>query len=244
VRIRDSSRQLTEVVINGRNSRAEVTRAAVRNLIGTEKIAVSVRTDLDLPVSQGFGMSAAGALSCTCALAELMGLERQRAFEAAHVAEIKCGSGLGDVPAIHRGGITVRKEPGLPPIGEVLRIDGAPEVVLGVVGRPIRTSSVLGSPSKMRAINRSGRRLVRELLRNPDIDALMRLSASFAFESGLVTRRMSQTMAAASRLGHCSMAMLGNSVFCVGDTKGLRIILSDFGKAYSCEVDLEGPRLL
>ena len=244
VRVSRSGKQTIDVVIDGHPSRAEVTRTAVRNLLGDEKLAVSVETRLDLPVSQGFGMSAAGSLSSALALADLTGRDRHSAFEAAHKAEIQCGAGLGDVSAIHKGGITIRKEPGLPPVGKVLRIDGAPEIILAVVGRPIRTKNVLGNPVKRKAINRSGQRLVRRLLKEPTLDLLMELSATFAIESGLVTKRLSTAMAAASRFGHGSMAMLGNSVFSVGDVRGLRSVLSEYGSVYSCQVDLEGPRLL
>jgi len=240
----DSARQSIQVFINGRKSDAGVTKHALRYLAEQERLRISVSTALDLPVSQGFGMSAAGSLSASLALADILGKSRQKAFEAAHIAEVERGGGLGDVSALHRGGVTVRKKAGLPPIGKVLRIGGEPEVVLCVVGRRMLTKSVLTNPAKARAINATGSRKVDELLMRPSIYRLMELSAQFTQESGLASRRILDVMSAASKLGMASMSMLGSSVFAVGDTAGLSRVLSDFGDTYVCRVDTHGPRLL
>jgi pantoate kinase len=244
VKITPSSRQSIVVAINGKRSDASITKEAMRLLIGGERMKISVATELDLPVSQGFGMSAAGALSAAIAVCSIMKQTRRRAFEAVHIAEIVKGGGLGDVSAISRGGITIRRKAGLPPIGDVVRIDGNPEVVLCVVGRPMLTKSVLRDPRKQRAINSSGSRKVDELLERPTLEKMMSLSSEFAIESRLASGKIHDAMSAASKLGIASMSMLGNSVFAVGDTDGLERVLSDFGKTYTCVVDTKGPRLL
>jgi len=242
--VEDSPRLRVNVMINGKPSDAEVTKEAVKRLAGNKRLRISVNTSTDLPQSQGFGMSAAGSLSASIALANVIGDSRQKAFEAAHIAEIVKGGGLGDVAALHKGGITIRKKPGLPPIGKVLRIDGEPEVVLCVVGRGILTKSVLTDPRKRRAINSSGSEKVDLLLSRPSIHRLMELSAEFAIESGLASRNIIAAMNAASKLGAASMSMLGNSVFALGDRAGLVSVLSEIGDTWVCRVDTRGPRLL
>lgn len=239
-----SQRQTIEVLIDGKTSKAEVTRTALRQLLGKDKLKIEVSTNLDLPLSQGFGMSAAGALSASLALAEVLGRNRREAFEAAHIAEIVCKSGLGDVSAVHKGGVTIRKRPGLPPIGEVLRIDGAPEVVLAVVGKRLLTKSMLSDATKRKAINESGSKRIDMLMENPTVEKLMELSASFAFESGLASKRVAEAMDAASKLGMASMSMLGSSVFAIGDKKGLATVLSDYGEVWVCRVDVKGPHMI
>ncbi len=242
--IEDSKRQLIDISINGARSEAEVTREAVARVIGKKSLHLSIATELDLPVSQGFGMSAAGALSASLATCSLLGLPRRKAFEVAHIAEIVRGGGLGDVSALHAGGITVRQRPGLPPIGNVIRIDGQPDLVLCVVGRKMLTKSVLNDPVKRSAINSNGSRRVDELLEKPSLERLMELSYEFAIESGLASGKTLEAMAAASKLGMASMSMLGNSVFAVGDQDELERVLSGYGKTYRCTVDLSGPRIL
>jgi hypothetical protein len=41
-----------------------------------------------------------------------------------------------------------------------------------------------------------------------------------------------------------SMAMLGNSVFAIGDSTGLSKILKGYGEVWTCRVSTEGPRVL
>jgi pantoate kinase len=244
VSIAPSRTQRIEVEIDGRESEAPVTKEALRRIVGRRLFDIEVTTSLDLPVGQGFGMSAAGALSASVAACSILKESRRRAFEAAHAAEIVKGGGLGDVSALYRGGITIRKKPGLPPIGEVLSIEGCPKVVLCVVGRRMLTKSVLSDPRKQRAINANGARQMDDLLKHPTLEELMAASFRFAAESGLMSSRISEAAAAASKIGLASMSMLGNSVFAVGDSNGLERALSKFGKTYKCEVDSVGPRIL
>lgn len=244
VKVERHTRQRIEIRIDGRRSRAEVTREAIRVLIGAEPASITVDTALDLPMKQGFGMSASGSLSAALALSDLMGMPRQKAFEAAHIAEVICGGGLGDVSAVHSGGITIRKRAGLPPKGEVLRIDGTPKVVLAVVGKGLRTKAVLSDPRKAKAINESGSRKVDALIQEPTVDKLMELSQQFALETGFASRKVTVAIDAVSGVGRASMSMLGNSVFSVGDTASLRRRLSKLGDVWTCSVDTMGPRVI
>ncbi|MBU0624044.1 MAG: hypothetical protein KJ672_04275, partial [Candidatus Thermoplasmatota archaeon] len=138
----------------------------------------------------------------------------------------------------------IRKKAGLPPIGEVLRIKGTPEVTLAVIGRKLRTEKVLADPAKRKAIDSGGSRKVDELLQEPTLEKLMELSASFSLESGMASRRIIEAMNAASKLGMASMAMLGNSVFAIGDSAGQAKVLKEYGEVWTCRVSTEGPRVL
>jgi len=244
VRTGDSPRPGVEVTVNGKAGEAAVTRAAVRHLLGERDIRVTVDAMLELPLSQGFGMSAAGALSAAIALADILGESRQKAFEAAHTAEILCRCGLGDVPALHAGGITIRVRPGLPPLGEVRTIDGAPDVVLCVMGAEIPTRQVLDDRQQRERIDAHGGRCVDSLLEEPTLEKLMSLSARFAVDSGLASDRVAGAIAAVRGSGAAGMAMLGGAVFAVGETGRIEKILSAFGRTYVCRVDVQGPRLL
>lgn len=239
-----ATKQSIKVTINGRSSKAEVTKRAIAHLIGDKGYRVEVATDLELPVSQGFGMSAAGSLSAAIAAAILLGKERQEAYEAAHRAEIESGCGLGDVAAIHRGGITFRRRPGLPPMGEVVRMKGEPEVVLAVVGKRLLTKEILKDDQKRHEINDKGGYLVESLVKEPTLDRFMRNSRIFALETGLATKRIARAMDVASMHGQASMSMLGSSVFAVGDTQKLKEALADLGEVFVCKVDTVGPRIV
>jgi pantoate kinase len=240
----ESRERRIEVSIDGVRTDAEVTIGAINELLGERNASVTVATHLDLPESQGFGMSAAGALSAGIALCDILELDRNAAFEVVHSAEIGNRTGMGDVSAIHRGGVTIRETAGLPPRGRVHRIEGRPSVVLAVVGSPLRTAGVLDDPDSVSRINREGGRRVSELLEQPSIDNLMRLSASFAMDTGLTSSEVRNAMDSASSVGFSSMSMLGNSVFAIGPTAELVSILSNHGKTFVTSVDTEGARLL
>ena len=81
-------------------------------------ISSPVRIDvaLELPVSQGFGMSAAGLLATSLALGEFFnrGDEGQLA-RLAHRIERENSGGLGDVLGLWAGGCELRTKPGSPP---------------------------------------------------------------------------------------------------------------------------------
>jgi len=244
VEVEETKRQSVETFINGRRAVAPVTKAALQYLLGNKGYKVRVDTVHDLPLSQGFGMSAAGALAASIALARVLDVRRQEAFEASHVAEITHKSGLGDVAALRRGGITIREKPGLPPRGRVVNIEGTPSVVLAVLGRKLLTSTILSNAAKRRKINESGKKTVDRLLKEPTVERLMELSYDFAVESNLASKKIIDAANAASKLGKASMAMLGNSVFAVGDPEGLVRVLSDFGETWVCKVDPKGPRVI
>ncbi len=244
VEVEEARRQAIEITLDGKRAQAPVTKTALQYLLSDKKLRVTVDTVHDLPLSQGFGMSAAGALSASVALARALDVRRQTAFEAAHIAEIRHKSGLGDVAALRRGGITMRVKPGLPPKGRVLNIEGTPIVVLAVLGRGLRTSTVLSNPAKRRKINLSGRKKVDSLRKEPTLERLMGLSYDFAVESGLATKTIIEAATAASKLGMASMAMLGSSVFAIGDAEGLVRVLSEYGETWVCKVDPQGPRLI
>ena len=244
VSVQEADEVTVNINVNGEAREADVTRSAVERMVAGRGFCVTVDTILELPEGQGFGMSAAGALSASIALGHLLGLDRQKAFEAAHYAEIKHGGGLGDVPALHRAGITIRERPGLPPTGRVERIDEEPDVILTVVGPPISTSQILNDRGSVARINSSGSDKVERLLAKPTMATLMRLSSEFAIETDLAQGRVREAMEAAEPAGRASMVMLGNSVFAIGRTQELVSTLSGFGEVRRCGVDNVGPRLL
>jgi len=90
VKVRETSSQRIRVFLNGEESKAETTLGTVRKLIGEKRLEVYVLSEVQLPVSQGFGMSGAGALSTAIALNEAakLGLPREEVVGLAHEAEV------------------------------------------------------------------------------------------------------------------------------------------------------------
>lgn len=244
VEVTSARRPELEVHTVPRVSNPLVVELAVRALLGNRHYHVRVDSRIDLPISQGFGMSAAGALSATLATAACLGNRRSEAFLAAHSAEILSMGGLGDVAALSRGGVAVRTRAGVPPFGRVERIAGEGEVVLCCVGRPIRTKSVLQDPVLVSRLSREGAAALESLQRQPTLPRFLAISREFAERSGLLTKTVEIALHSADRFGSASIAMLGHSVFAMGDTQQLQTALRPYGQVEVCEIDLEGPRLL
>ncbi len=241
----DESRdQSIKVRIDGIESQARTTRDAISLLIEDRPLKVEVNTALDLPVEQGFAMSAAGSLSASFALCSLLGLPVKKAFEAAHIAEVKNKTGLGDVAGIFAGAAEIRLEPGLPPIGVVERIEASSPVVLAIVGKPIKTNAVLTDPVKRGKISDSGKKCILEFSEHRTLEHMFALGMEFLEDSELFSKEVLDAMVVADQHGMATMAMLGNSIFGIGDTPEMAEALRPLGQVFICEIDQTGPKLL
>jgi len=262
VRVEPAESMQIAIRLDGREEEAPVSRDAVVRLLkqavrdgrvplnkdapqgSRARIRVEVETTLQLPVSQGFGMSAAGALSASLALAKCLRLGRSEALRAAHGADVLLRGGLGDVIGASVGGFEIRTAPGLPPYGATTRFVGHGDCVLCVVGGALETRAVLSDPARRAAVNAAGREALAALLKSPTMDAFLAQSQAFAGASGLVTPTIQRALDAASPHGRASMSMLGNSVFAFGQVRALEKALSPFGETHVVPVDEGGARMV
>ncbi|MEM0466651.1 MAG: pantoate kinase [Candidatus Thermoplasmatota archaeon] len=239
-----AEQQHITVYINNQKSEAPVTTHTVLNLIGTAPFNVNVQTTLDLPLSQGFGMSAAGALSTALAVAKILQRPHSDAIRAAHKAEIENHTGLGDVIACSFGGVEIRREAGLPPWGMLEHIPACHDVVICVVGEKLETKKILTDRNKLEEIAALGRYCTKKILEKPSLENLFRLAQEFSYKTGLIQREILKAIAAANKVGMASMCMLGNSVFAIGRTEQLCTLLQSFGKTYVCSISSKGAELM
>lgn len=233
-----------EFIIDGEQRDAPVMGDALGNLMGGGSYDITVDASLGLPISSGFGMSAAGALAAAFAMAEALGRTTGEAFAAAHRAELSNGTGLGDVAALSRGGMTFRRREGLPPYGRIDRLTDTLDIVAAVVGPVIRTSDVLGDPPRGRTIESIGRECYHLLAKDPTPDMFFHTSRDFTMRTGLAGPAVMEALEAVDGLGDASMIMLGNSVFARGNLDAMEKELSRFGTTYRLSLDLLGPRVL
>jgi len=243
-------RQKITVVVHGLDGYAggEVSILAVKRLIRDARLKVEVETDLQLPLSQGFGMSAAGALSATlsvvAAFGTELGLTRDDAIRAAHVAEVESKTGLGDVMGQAVGGFERRLEPGALPYGKVERAPLDDEVVLCVLGGALETKKVLTDPAERIKIIDAGRKAIKEYGSPQSLSKFCDVSWNFARSSGLATKEIEAAMVSVQAHGRGSMSMLGNSIFAFGDAEKLENELKRFGRTFRCRISPEGAKIL
>jgi pantoate kinase len=201
----------TEVYVDGMPSEASTTRTVIELLTDSH---VHVESDMGLPVGGGFGASGAGAFSTALALNQALGLGKtyNELAYAAHVAEVKNKTGLGDVAGMTLGGVVIRKKPGTPYVLDRIPVE-AKDIYCVHFG-PISTKSVLSDPKEKAAINEAGKKCLKELLREPTFEHFMRLSRRFSVDTGLISKKALDAVETVEAFdGMASMAMLGDTVF-------------------------------
>ena len=245
-RVREDSRPSLDVIVNGKRQKADVTESVARKILRDRGYEAKILSESPLPVSQGFGVSAAAALSTAMALDDALGLgmPRDELIAIAHETEVECGTGLGDVVPASLGGMDLRLEPGAPAHADVRKIPVEADLLLAVLGPEIPTRSVLRDPTKIAAINRAGASCVDAFSNGPSLERLFELGARFAEETGLASKVVLEVIRASRMFGRATMAMLGNSVFATGNREQLATLYLKFGTLQRCEVDNEGVRVL
>ncbi len=239
----------TTITINGVLDDAPVTAAALRRL--TEQ-TLRVEIKLELPVGQGFGMSAAGSLAACLAAADLLNIEPEKALEATHAAEVVEGTGLGDAVGAWFGGGEVRIKPGCPPQGWAMQVaapNGA-EFLFCTLGQGISTKSIIQAHEwKERS----------RLLGDPAVDAILNVgrdkawaevlqqSSAFSRALGLRPEKMDEIGAQLPDDLHWGQCMLGSTLWVTGDAGDLEraeALLEGHGEIQRAKVDPNGARLV
>lgn len=236
-----------EIMINGGETDASVTRRAIELLLPDGCWHVKANIEIQAPIGQGFGMSAAGSFATCLAIAEILELPegKNAAMWATHAAEITSKTGLGDVVAQSVGGMVQRHRPGVPPFGEFEKIrDTIEDVVICVLGPPLSTASIISSGEHKRQISDVGSRCLAEFDENPDFSTFLKLSKRFALKTGLATPQMEEALDNVSDIGDGSVVMLGNSVFVFGDANEIEKRLQSFGRIIKTRISDSGARLL
>jgi pantoate kinase len=202
-------------------------------------VDATVIVESGLPPGCGFGVSGAAALGTALAAAESFELEHStnELISLAHGAEVKSGTGLGDVVAQARGGIVLRTEPGAPGEGA---FDGIParETVEYLAMGELSTAEVLDDDTE--ELSEIGRQCLQLVRSEPTVETFATASRRFAREAELLTPDVTEAIQAANEAGgDASMAMLGKTVFCFGTG------LTDAGyDAERTEIDPAGASLL
>jgi pantoate kinase len=246
VEVSDSTNQDVSVCIDRLYVKNSVTELAMRKWLGSRNLNVSVDSLNQLPVSQGFGLSGAGALSALMAVADAAksGQSIEELVRIAHISEVESFTGLGDVYPQSMGGLVIRELPGAPPYGQLKKIEIEQDIVLCILGGVLETRDILQNRRAVKKINRAGKERVESFISNPDLERLFILSEDFAKDAGLASEEILKAIDDCAEYGYAGMSMLGNSVFASGETEILEGILKRSGKVIRCEVDNRGARTI
>jgi pantoate kinase len=208
----------------------------VRTRLGVD---AAVDATTSLPVGAGFGVSGAVALGTALAANAAFdcGKTENELITMAHCAEVEAGTGLGDVVAQARGGLPIRIDPGSPSHGHLDGLPARPRVEYVTFGE-LSTEDVLSGDTD--DLTLAGESALSRLLERPTVEQFMNSSRTFASEADLLTDDVAEAIAAVDEVGgDAAMAMLGNTVFAIGD--GLSAAGYD---PQRCRTDAGGARLV
>lgn len=258
VRVEPATRASISVYINNeRAPEAKTTLTAVENLLSLvrEPLEVEVAHSCQVPIGAGYGASGAGAFGATLAISEALGLRlpRERIAAIAHVAEVTCRTGLGDVGAQALGGLVIGLEPGAPPHGswKQIRLPKDVRVVCGTfAGLP--TMKLLSEEGFRERSKRFGGLVMKKLLEKPTPQNFMLISREFADALGLLDDELRALFEAISKAGAigASQVMLGRAAFAlvkgekVEQVKRVFMEFLDPGAVIVANVDRRGARLI
>lgn len=226
-----------------------VTQRALE-LLDPRALRLNVQLDLQLPVGQGFGMSAAGSLAACLAAGDLLGLEPEQALAAAHRAEVEAGTGLGDAIGAWVGGAEVRIAPGIPPHGGAIHVDSDAAFLFCVMGAGIPTPKIIRDDAWKRRTRELGDVAVDRILaakRGGAWQSVLAESHAFSLALGLMPpamRKLGQALPSHLQWGQ---AMLGSTMWVTGDAALLaacRDQLHAAGAVIAASVDASGARLV
>ena len=214
-------------IMDGTECDCGITKAAIREIDRTRGYNVIVENDL--PVGQGFGMSAAGSLAAALCACEAVGKGIEEAFGAAHRSEIAGGGGYGDVSGIRgRSHVPIRSIAGLPPFGKVINSGlRMKNVTVAVLGTPLNTGDTLSNKETVAKIQEYGSRMVTDFIERPSIELLFDYSKEFSKAIGLETQEMKKALSELRKEGNAGMCMLGHSIFTDLSVKKTKEILGD-----------------
>jgi pantoate kinase len=204
---------------------------------------LSVHLAHQLPVGQGFGMSAAGALSTALAVAALSGSSRAKAVEVAHLAELFGGGGLGGVAAILGGGLEFRARAGVPPFGLIFHRPFRRSLILGVVGGPLPSPRILRNRKTLVEIG-TAFEAAWGTERVPGAEEFLDASERFTDRLHLTTPALERTLRSVrSAGGWAAQAMFGRSFFAVPRSQDARRrIVRDLARRNVLALDLSTAR--
>jgi pantoate kinase len=229
--------------LNGEQIDLPTVEYVIGSMPGTGHSRLVVDLAADVPLGFGFGVSGAAALATALAVNtdQGQGLTMEQAAAVAHSAEVVNRTGMGDVAGQYAGGLVIRTAAGAPGVGAVKKVPVDAMEVSWVCMGEISTSSVLDDEKTMEKINILGRRALKALLKRPGLEYFMSLSRDFAFETGLVSSRAADAIEAVEAVGGlANMAMLGDTVFALGDGSALM----EFGQVGSSRIGTTGAHNL
>ena len=213
-----------------------------------QNYSVAIHHDIAVPIGYGLGCSSAVALSLAFALDQVLGtkLSKEEIGKIAHIAEVSCKTGLGDVIGAFHGGFEIRTKSGAPGVGSLEKIDTHSKVII-ICFSPVSTKKFLDE--NLATINGLGGKMVDKLIQTKDYNEFQDMSVEFAKYVRIMTPTMDSVISELDSIGIKSgVALFGETIFTLVPEQKEDQVLEIFkrydnGILIQSEIDNVGARL-
>ncbi len=213
-----------------------------------QNYSVAIHHDIAVPIGYGLGCSGAVALSLAFALDQVLGtkLSKEEIGKIAHIAEVSCKTGLGDVIGAFHGGFEIRTKSGAPGVGSLEKIDTHSKVII-ICFSPVSTKKFLDE--NLATINGLGGKMVDKLIQTKDYNEFQDMSVEFAKYVRIMTPTMDSVISELDSIGIKSgVALFGETIFTLVPEQKEDQVLEIFkrydnGILIQSEIDNVGARL-
>ncbi|MGP3667414.1 MAG: pantoate kinase [Candidatus Bathyarchaeota archaeon] len=257
VEVEKSHRWIVSISINSSPTKADVSLTLINELskLVEKPYNIKVIHKTDLPVGAGYGTSGAGVLGLSLALNEALnlGLSKVEAAQLAHLAEIKCKTGLGTVIGETFGGFEVRDKAGAPGVGSIRKFNWSSFKVVSLYFSALPTKTFLKNREVRLRINLAGRKALKHFLAKPSVETFIKASRMFADEVNIYTQRLRNVLDILDRYNgqRFSMNMFGEALFTLIKEDKLEDVFPYVnlfrkvgGEIITSDVDLIGARII
>jgi pantoate kinase len=176
----------------------------------------NVYHEFEIPLSAGYGASAAGALGCAFAINDFfkLGLPDITLYHFAHQTEVSLKTGLGDIIGLYQGGLEIRIKEGAPGIGETTALIKDSDWHIATLScGSLSTTSVLSDPMKRNQVNSAGHSLINQLVENPKYSHFIKLTEQFSKDVQLYSKNIEKILLEIPKNVKAAQIMLGDSLF-------------------------------
>ena len=251
VSVKNSNKNDFQINISGyETDNMDVSKYVVNEFLKLteQNYSVAVHHDIAVPIGYGLGCSGAVALSLAFALDQALGtkLSKEGIGKIAHIAEVSCKTGLGDVIGAFHGGFEIRTKSGAPGVGSLEKIDTHSKVII-ICFSPVSTKKFLDE--NLAIINGLGGKMVDRLIQTKDYNEFQDMSVEFAKYVRIMTPTMDSVISELDSIGIKSgVALFGETIFTLVPEQKEDQVLEIFkrydnGILIQSEIDNVGARL-
>jgi len=251
VSVKNSNKNDFQINISGyKTDNMDVSKYVVNEFLKLteQNYSVAVHHDIAVPIGYGLGCSGAVALSLAFALDQALGtkLSKEGIGKIAHIAEVSCKTGLGDVIGAFHGGFEIRTKSGAPGVGSLEKIDTHSKVII-ICFSPVSTKKFLDE--NLATINGLGGKMVNKLIQTKDYNEFQDMSVEFAKYVRIMTPTMDSVISELDSIDIKSgVALFGETIFTLVPEQKEDQVLEIFkrydnGILIQSEIDNVGARL-